>query len=130
MHRLVRVILALLLTSNVWAADTDSLMLEGDVLVDSYFQALKNGDTQTVKSIFGSNLLEKYQDLLDNSMYPQMLIDKYTDSGYSISSKQFLDNHLRYGIQLTVTGYVSNLFLIVGTESGRVVITSMEEFVD
>ena len=51
---------------------------EPQELVEAYFEAMKNGDVQTMKSYMGGRLYQRRKVLIEkNKKYPEFLIDFY-----------------------------------------------------
>jgi hypothetical protein len=55
-------------------------------VVNNYFIALSQGDTVTIKSLLGGDLLEKRKRLLDNPTYREQLISIYHNAHLNITN--------------------------------------------
>ena len=88
---LVLVALSLQLTSIV-SADQTLDQLEAREVIDRYFDALKQGDTQTIQSLLDGDLLTARKPLLNNPSYPDHLISVYKDMAYEITALKALED--------------------------------------
>ena len=82
---LIVVALSIQFSSSVSAEQTLD-QLEAKEVVDRYFDALKQGDTGTIQSLLGGDLLTVQKALLDNPTYPEHLITMYKDATYEITA--------------------------------------------
>lgn len=81
---LVLVALSILFSSTVSAEQTLD-QLEAQEVVNRYFDALKQGDTKTVKNLIDGDFLTSQKSLLNNSAYPDHLINIYKDMSFEIT---------------------------------------------
>jgi hypothetical protein len=74
------VILPLLYANTAHSMSQSDAQVEAESVVKAYHFALTQGDTVTIKSLFGGDLLIKRRRLLDNPTYPSHLIEVYGGS--------------------------------------------------
>jgi len=84
--------------------------MEAENVVMSYHSALTQGDTTTIKSLLGGDLLKKRRRLLDNPTYPEHLIRIYNGS-----TMEIVRNSINNGL-ITVE---VNIILETGTTQKR-----------
>ena len=88
---LILVALSIQLTSIV-SADQTLDQLEAREVIDRYFDALKQGDTQTIQSLLDGDLLTARKPLLNNPSYSDHLINVYKDMTYEITALKALED--------------------------------------
>lgn len=85
------------LTASVSAMEAEA----GSVLL-RYFDALSQGDTVSMRSLMGGELLDKRSRLLDNPGYPGHLISTYGRAQYTVIDYTTL-NDTTVSIDATIT---------------------------
>lgn len=89
--RLIAAILILGLSSiNALAVAGAQDEMEAQAVLTRYFDALSQGDTLTLRSLMGGDLLEKRSRLLDNPSYPAFLVETYGSARYSIDNMEII----------------------------------------
>lgn len=68
------------------AASRSGDQLEANAVVNNYFNALTQGDTNAIKSLLGGDLFEKRKRLLDNPTYPEHLINTYSNARLELTN--------------------------------------------
>jgi hypothetical protein len=80
------VLFGITVTSYSQAASLSADQSAANSVVNSYFIALSQGDTVTIKSLLGGDLLEKRKRLLDNPTYQGQLTSIYNNARLNITS--------------------------------------------
>ena len=88
---LVLVALSLQFTSIV-SADQTLDQLEAREVIARYFDALKQGDTETIQNLLDGDLLTARKPLLNNPTYPDHLINVYKDMTYEITALKVIED--------------------------------------
>ena len=70
-------------------ADNDEQIVAENIM-QHYFTALKNGDVNTLKSLFDGEILKKRLRLLNNPAYPEYLKNTYQGSTFDIVETRFI----------------------------------------
>jgi hypothetical protein len=90
--------LIFLLLLSSWFCPAMMCASEPQEAVKAYFEAMKNGDIQTMKSYMGGKLYQRRKDLLEkNQKYPEFLIDFYEGTELEVLDVQ--DEIVHIGIQ-------------------------------
>ena len=87
----ILMILPLLYANIAQSAPQSDAQIEAENVVRTYHLALTQGDTITIKSLLGGDLLLKRRRLLDNPIYPSHLIEVYGGSTITIT-RNILNN--------------------------------------
>ena len=74
--------------SSIASAELTLDQLEAKEVVDRYFDALKQGDTNTIQNLLDGDLLTTQRALLNNPNYPQHLVEMYKDATYVITTTE------------------------------------------
>lgn len=61
-----------------------SINTEAELVMNQYFTALASGDTVSLKTLLGGDLLKKRSLLMDNPTYPAFLANTYMNASFSI----------------------------------------------
>lgn len=61
-----------------------SINTEAEQVMNQYFTALASGDTASLKTLLGGDLLKKRSLLIDNPTYPAFLTKTYMNASFSI----------------------------------------------
>ena len=78
--------------ASIVSADQTLDQLEAKEVIDRYFDALKQGDTQTIQNLLDGDLLTARKPLLNNPSYPDHLINVYKDMTYEITALKALED--------------------------------------
>jgi len=78
--------------SSIVHAELTFDQLEAKAVVDRYFDALKQGDTQTIQSLLDGDLLTEQKALLNNPMYPGHLISMYQVATFEVITLETFDD--------------------------------------
>lgn len=78
-------LVALALTTLPAAGDDATLEAEARNLVSQYLIAIANGDTETIRTLIGGELLKSRSMLLDNPDYSAQLIEAHQDRTLSVT---------------------------------------------
>ena len=94
MRRIIYLVLITLCIQfpSIVSADQTLDQLEAREVIARYFDALKQGDTQTIQSLLDGDLLTARKSLLNNPNYPDHLIVTYKDMAYEITALETLDD--------------------------------------
>lgn len=102
------------------AASLTRDQLEADAIVNNYFSALTQGDTNTIKSLLGGDFLEKRKRLLDNPTYPEHLIGIYNNARIDITNNVISNDSITVDTVITLnSGETMNLKYILKKDSTR-----------
>ncbi len=117
---IIVLIFSTLLTSVQPASAATPEELQAEAVLVRYFDALKQGDTSTLKTLLGGALLKKRLALLNNPTYPTHLINVYKDAQFQITGQQTINNGR---IEITATLFLGQqdfqkkTFLLIKTDS-------------
>lgn len=81
---------------NVSAND----QLDAACIIDKYFQALREGDTRTLKILLGGYLLRKRKQLLENPRYPALLKKTYRNADFHILNSTIANNQVTIDVDI------------------------------
>ena len=75
---------------------------EAVAVIEQYFNALSEGDTNTIRSLLGPSLLKQRERMLQNPTYSTYLIKHYNNIQHTISVPQLLnDNTVAIKVELS-----------------------------
>jgi len=89
---------AIIIFFNVTVSANDQL--DAACVMDKYFQALREGDTRTLKNLLGGYLLRKRKQLLENPRYPALLKKTYRNADFHILNSDVANNKVTIDVDI------------------------------
>jgi hypothetical protein len=102
-------LICLLSLSVITTQTADSSELSDSQIADEtllpYFEALKNGDVDSIKQYLAGKMLQRYRVLLEqNKTYPDYLRNYYNGTEFSIVEVQLVDNDILASVIIAFPG--------------------------